>query len=140
MELLTSPKSQYLLEAGLDVLHAQSNEWLNEIAFWRDEAAFFYTLMVKKTLKYVPVNAKNSIEKIEKELISITGGELDELQKNVEQHEIFLSALLKSKRLNEESYREKHGQLAFEFHEFEKRFKSLKKEVFNLVEQINRNK
>ena len=65
MELLTSPKSTYLLEAGLDVLHEQSIEWLNEIAFWRDETAFFYSLVAKKTLEAVPVKAKSYIEKTE---------------------------------------------------------------------------
>lgn len=84
MELLTTPKTAYLLDAGLEVLHAQAIEWLSEIEFWRDESAFFYTLVVNKTLKFVPVNAKNSIEKIEKELVSITGGDLDDLQKEVE--------------------------------------------------------
>jgi hypothetical protein len=140
MEVLTSTKSQYLLEAGLEVLHSQSNEWLSEIAFWRDEAAFFYTLLAKKTLKYVPVNAKNSIDKIEKELVSITGGELDELQKDVERHEVFLGSLLEGKRLNEDTYREKHEQLTFRILEFERRFKSLKKQIFTLVEQIDKNK
>lgn len=138
MELLTSPKSTYLLEAGLEVLHEQSNEWLSEIAFWKDEAAFFYSLVVKKTLKSVPVNAKSNIESIEKELINITGGELDELQKEVELHEHFLSYLLESKHLNEDSYRNKHQQLILKFDQFEKRFKSLKREVFALVELINK--
>lgn len=139
MELLQSPKSMYLLDAGLEVLHAQSNEWLNEIAFWRDEAAFFYSLVVKKTLKSVPVNTKNNIEIIEKELISITGGDLDELQHAVEEHERFLTHLLESKLLKEEFYRSKHKELTVKFTQFEKRFKSLKKEVFALVELINKN-
>src|SRR5690606_18897976 len=110
-----------------------------EIAFWRDEAAFFYALVVKKTLKQVPVKAKESIEKIEQELINITGGELDEIQVEVEQHERFLSILLDSKRRNETTYREKHRQLMQKIRQFETRFKSLKKEVFGLAEQIQEN-
>ena len=50
MKLLTTPKTAYLLEAGLEVFHGQSNEWLNEIAFWKDESAFLFTLIVKKHL------------------------------------------------------------------------------------------
>ncbi len=139
MELLATPKTMYLLEAGLDVLHAQSIEWLNEIAFWKDESAFFYTLVVTKTLNYIPINAKNSIEKIENELISITGGDLDDLQKEVEHHEIFLNNLLKKKYLSEESFREIHEQLTFKFYQFERRLKDLKNEIFKLVKQINKN-
>lgn len=140
MKLLSTPKTAYLLEAGLEVLHAQSNEWLNEIAFWKDESAFLYSLIVKKTLKSVPVNSKNSIEKIEKDLISITSGELDQLQKEVEHHEVFLNDLLESTYLPEANYRKEHEKLMIKFQQFEKRFKGLKSEVFKLVEQINKSK
>jgi len=50
MELIESSKAAYLLDAGLGVLHEQSIEWLSEIDFWRDEAVFFYSLIVKKPL------------------------------------------------------------------------------------------
>ena len=97
MKLLTSPKSVYLLNAGIDVLHDQSTEWLNEIAFWRDETSFYYALVIEKTLMSVPIDSKYLIENIEKDLINITGGELDDLQKNVENHEALLSELLDRK-------------------------------------------
>ena len=42
MELLTSPKSMYLLDAGIEVLHEQSNEWLNEIAFGETKLLFLF--------------------------------------------------------------------------------------------------
>jgi hypothetical protein len=138
MELLESPKSTYLLEAGLEVLHEQSKEWLSEIAFWRDEAAFFYTLVVKKTLSWVPIQAKDKIQKIEKELVSISGGELDELEKTVEEHETFLGDLLEGKLDDEKTYRDKHKQMSSKFNDFEKRFKSLKKDVFALAELIDK--
>ncbi len=137
-KLLTTPKATYLLEAGLEVLHSQSNEWLNEIAFWRDESAFFYTLIVKKTLKFVPVDAKDSIKRVEEELVSITGGDLDKLQKEVEQHEVFLNDLLESTYLKEGNYRERHGELTRKFYQFEKRFKDLKNDIFKLVGQIDK--
>jgi hypothetical protein len=137
-KLLTTPKATYLLEAGLEVLHSQSNEWLNEIAFWRDESAFFYTLVVNKTLKFVPVNAQSSIKRIEEELIDITGGDLDKLQKEVEQHEVFLCDLLESTYLKEENYRKRHEELTLKFYQFEKRFKDLKNEIFKLVGQIDK--
>jgi hypothetical protein len=140
MELLTSPKTTYLLEAGIEVLHEQSNEWLSEIAFWRDEAAFLYSLVVIKTLKSVPVSAKANIETIEKELVSITGGELDKLQKTVESHELFLAELLENYNHKDEGYRQQHQQINTAIVQFEKRFKLLKKEVFKLAEQAAKDK
>lgn len=140
MKLLTSPKKEYLLEAGIEVLHEQSNEWMQEIAFWYDELSFLYSLVLKKTLKSVPVNAKDRIQLIENELIKLTGGELDRLKLTVELHEKFLSNLLEgNSNVSEKFYREKHHHLSMEFEQFEKRFKSLKKEVFSLVELIVRN-
>ncbi len=138
MELLKTPKTAYLLEAGLEILHQQSNEWLNEIAFWRDETAFFYSLFVKKTLSSVPIGEKNKVEKIESELIKITGEDLDALQSEVKEHEHYLSQLLLTNRLDERSYRDKHQQLTLKFMEFETRIKSLKKEIFTLVEKIDK--
>lgn len=136
--LLTTPKATYLLEAGLEVLHSQSNEWLSELAFWRDESAFFYTLLVNKTVKFVPINAKSSIKGIEEELIRITGNDLSNLQTEVEQHEVFLTDLLESTYLKEENYRKRHEELTLKFYQFEKRFKDLKREIFQLVGQIDK--
>lgn len=137
MKLLTSPKTTYLLDADIEILHEQSNEWLNEIAFWYDELSFLHSLVIKKTLKLVPVNAKNSIEKIENELIRLTGGELDRLKLTVETHEKLLGDILEKKgSTNEDTYREKHHQLINEFREFNDRLKLLKKDVFNLVKLI----
>ena len=138
--LTTSQKTTYLLEAGLEVLHAQSNEWLNEIEFWKDESVFFYQLIVNKTSAFVPVIAKDHIEKIENELIKITGGDLDDLKKEVVQHEVFLNDLLESKYLSEESYRKRHELLTFSILKFERRLKELKNEIFKLVKQIDRSK
>ena len=136
MKLLTSPKAQYLLFAGVEVLHEQSIEWLNEIAFWRDETAFLYSLLVNKTLRFVPITAKNNIERVEAELITLTGGELDDLQQAVELHEKVLNNVVSGKHTaDEQSYREQHYQLTLTFNKFETRFKFLKKEIFDLAKQ-----
>ncbi len=133
MNLIASPKSVLLLNAGLDVLHEQSNEWLSEIAFWRDETAFFYALVVEKTLTAVPIAARETIEEIENALVSLTGGELEELQKAVEQHENYLGYLLETNPDHDGNYREKHKLLEMKFKELERRFRKLKSEIFDLV-------
>ena len=137
MELLTSTKSDYLLNGSIETLHQQSNEWINEIQFWRDELAFFYALTVKKTLKGVPEKMKAIAEESEKEMIKLTGGELDNLLEKVLRHENSLSLVLDNKYEDEQSYREKHKHLAAKISEFEQRFKLLKKEVFKLIAYID---
>lgn len=137
MKLLTSPKKTYLLDARIEILHEQSDEWLKEIAFWYDELSFLYSLVIKKTLKSVPIDSKNSILKIEDELIKLTGGELDQLKLTVELHEKFLSGLLERNNITDvQIYKDKHHQLMMYFEQLEQRIKSVKKEVFKLVESI----
>ena len=43
-----NPKTEYLLGAGLDVLHFESREWLDTIDFWKDEIRFFNDLLKHK--------------------------------------------------------------------------------------------
>lgn len=139
MKILTSPKSVHLLNAGIEVLHSQSNEWLSEIAFWRDEVAFYYSLIIEKAMISVPIDAKEELKEIEKELVKITSGELNDIQNSVNQHEKLLSDLLENNSEDEEDYREKHRLLEMKFSEMERRFKTLKKEIFELV-KLSKNK
>ncbi|MCK5441193.1 MAG: hypothetical protein KAJ23_04820, partial [Maribacter sp.] len=44
----SNPKAELLLGAGLDVLHQESREWQETIAFWKDETKFFANLLRKK--------------------------------------------------------------------------------------------
>lgn len=127
----------YLLEAGLEVLHQQSNEWRSEVAFWKDELSFFYKLIAKNKNNKMPSGSKSAIEKTEGELSKIISGELDELQKEVDLHEYFLSQMLGTRKADQRDYRENHKELTIKFTGFEKRFKSLKMEIFKLVESIN---
>lgn len=136
MELLTSPKATYLLEAGLEILHEQSNEWLNDISFWKEEIAFFYAIIIKKTHVSVPLDAKDSLQQIEEELGLISGGELEKLQKEVEEHEKSLYMFLKKKTGTERAYRETHKKLAHEFEDFEKKFREIKRNIFSLIKVL----
>ncbi|MGP8215047.1 MAG: hypothetical protein ACLQQ4_05745 [Bacteroidia bacterium] len=133
MITLNSASSKYLLDLGLETLHEQSMEWVSDIAFWRDEVAFLYALEVKKTMRAVPVHAKDKLEHIENELIKLAGGDLDSLYDEVKAHEQFLNNLLESKREDEESYREKHVEIVQKVEAFNKRFKALKREIFDIV-------
>lgn len=133
MNIETSPKSIYLLNAAVDVLHVQSNEWISEIAFWRDEAAFFYALVVEKTQNSVPLGARELLEDLEKKLVSLTGGELEALDSAVKKHENLLAHLIETQSGHEEEYRDKHTVLAMKFSELERNFKTIKKEIFELM-------
>jgi hypothetical protein len=46
-----NPKTELLLGAGLNVLHQESHEWQETLAFWKDEIRFFANLLNKKDIK-----------------------------------------------------------------------------------------
>lgn len=138
MELLTSPKKIYLLEAGLEILHEQSIDWMNEIAFWRDETAFLYSLLVTKTLKSDPADTNDQLKKTENQLIDITGDELNELEKKVKEHEKILSYLVQCQDNEQGNYRETHQNLMQLMDSFHARIKELKKDIFKIVENLKK--
>ncbi|HWY37219.1 MAG TPA: hypothetical protein VNY73_01575 [Bacteroidia bacterium] len=134
MKLLTNPKTTYLLEASLEVLHAESLEWLSEISYWRDELAFFYTLLVKKTNHALFDRLKNELLHIQEELILLSGHEFEKLELDIKQHEAYLSDLIKADSgEKEQTYRAKHKAILVRVHAFSKRVRKLKLEVFEIV-------
>jgi nitroreductase len=62
---------------------------------------------------------------------------LDNLRKQVEKHEKILNVLLDSKRTDEEKFREQHHELETKISDLENRFKSLKKDIFKMIENID---
>jgi hypothetical protein len=48
---ILNPKKRLLLESSLNVLHFETQEWLETIAFWKDETKFFINLLNKKLIQ-----------------------------------------------------------------------------------------
>lgn len=132
MQLLSNPKTDYLLEASLESLHAESLEWLKEIDFWRDEMAFFYKLLRKsQSSKAYPTT---ELAAVEMELVSLTSDKVDKIRKEVLRHERELSAVIRSiSSGEEESYRDAHRKLLMEIYEIHVQIRSFKSDVFAFV-------
>ncbi len=135
MELLTYPHSEYLLEASIDTLHAESIEWLNEIEFWGDEIGFFYKLLHRqKTKNRFP---SEEMADAEMALIKLNTDKLDKLRLGVISHERLLSSFMKSNSMPEEQvYRETHVKLLSDMHDFEKEIRVFKRNIFLLAEKL----
>jgi hypothetical protein len=132
---LESPKETWLLQAPIEVLHRESTEWLEEIEFMKDEAAFFYGLIIRRLkTPYDPLNAEE-LKSIENHLIFISTNMLAMLHDSVVKHERFLSKIVEQERQDEQSYRQRHNTLAKKLHEFEQEFRDLKQKIFNVVEK-----
>lgn len=134
MELLSYPKTDYLLDATLESLHAESVEWLNELAFWGDEMSFFYRLLHHKRFsKSFPTS---EIAEIEKALVKLNVEELDKMKTDVASHERLLSSVYKSATLSDDrGYREAHRKLLRDMHALQEDIRKFKKSVFSFVEK-----
>jgi len=132
--LILNPKEQFLLGAGLDVLHFESREWLNTIAFWKDEVNFFENLLKRKesSKKSNPDFEKmlNNLDKIHVDLF-------EDLEDSIRQHEQLLSKIeRKEQGLSDYDYREQHKRIKNRITVFKTDFKSFKNIVFDYVKPL----
>nr|WP_321227946.1 hypothetical protein [uncultured Psychroserpens sp.] len=130
----SNPKMQYLLGAGLDVLHFESREWLDTIDFWKDEIRFFKDLLKKKE-----ASEKNNseYESMLKNLNKIHTDLFNDLRESIVEHEQLLSKIeLGEKGLSDNDYREKHRHLLSRMNTFTNDFKSFKRIVFDYAKGL----
>ena len=131
---ISNPKEQFLLGAGLNVLHFESKEWISSIAFWKDEVKFFDNLLKLKESSKL----KNpDFEKMLKNLDKIHLDLFEDLEESILKHEQLLSRIERAEKgLSDYDYREKHSKLKKRINVFETNFKAFKKIVFDYIKQL----
>ena len=131
---IPNPKTELLLGAGLDVLHFESEEWLSNIAFYKDETKFFADLLEERKTKDA---AQSAYTKILENFDSVHAELFDYLTDDILQHERLLSRLEKGEKgLADADYREKHRQLKKKMEIFTSDFREFKKMVFGYVKKL----
>lgn len=127
----SNPKTDYLLGAGLDVLHQESKEWQDTVALWKDETKFFANLLHKKESKASEYGKMlQNLDKIHQNLY-------DYLADDIIEHERLLSRLEKGEKgLSDGDYREKHRALKKRMDLFTQDFKELKKMIFGYAKKL----
>ena len=126
-----NPKKALLLGAGLDVLHHESMEWLDTIAFWKDETRFFNDLLTKKETKV------SAYGKMLQNLDRIHENLFDYLADDIMDHERLLSRLQKAEKgISDGDYREKHFGLKARMNLFTNDFREFKKMVFGYAKKL----
>ncbi|WP_213521968.1 hypothetical protein [Nonlabens sp.] len=132
--LKLNPKTQYLLSAALDVLHYENAEWLDTIAFWKDEIRFFENLLKKKE-----ASGKNQTDynKMLQNLDAIYKDLFQDLEDDVKQHEKLLSDIEQGHNgMSDAYYREQHLHLLSKIETFTTNFRIFKKIIFNYVKSL----
>lgn len=127
-------KEQLLLGAGLNVLHFESQEWLDTIDFWKDEIRFFENLL--KKIEFTEDN-KQDFSNMLKSLDKIHVDLFEDIEDDILEHEHLLSRLVKGEKgLADADYRIKHRSLTERMDTFTSDFKTFKKIVFDFVKDL----
>lgn len=129
-----NPKTKLLLGAGLDVLHFESQEWLEAIAFWKDEVRFFEDLLKKKETKNKDQQDYSrmlkALDKIHKDLF-------DDMEDTIMKHERLLSKIEDGVQgLSDAVYRDEHLKIKERMDTFTKDFRAFKNIVFDFAKNL----
>ena len=121
----------FLLGVGLDILHRESTEWLDTLAFWKDETRFFADLLRKKDSREMEYGKMlNNLDKIHENLF-------DYLADDIISHEKLLARLEKGEKgIADVDYRDRHKNLKKRMQLFMRDFREFKKMVFGYVKKL----
>ena len=114
-------------------LHQESQEWLSELAFWRDEVAFFYHLFQSHAEEFSTDKPTAKETETKKQLLHFSSNTIDQLKMEVDAHEQFLAKLMRQASAEDHLYRMRHEVLEKKFKETENAFRVLKQAIFKMV-------
>lgn len=136
MEFLTTPKSAYLLQGSLDVLHFESREWQEEISFIQDEAYFLRKLLRKYQEKYLSEMQSKNLTLLEERLKTLTAN-AEQMNMFIQKHEQYLANIIQDKTYSsDKTYRQKHRTAKAQTESLFQEFKTLKKNIYHLIEDF----
>ena len=134
MEFRTRPKSNYMLEAEWQELHALTIHWQSDVTFFGDELRFIDLLIDKYFTTLVD---KNHIA-ITKDVTA----KLSDIKKTYESLHQKVSIHLQhfencvANPFASDAFRNEHATLEDELVSFVKNFRDIKRSVFQLTEQV----
>ena len=129
--IIKNPKTEPLLGASLEMLHRESRDWKDTIAFWKDETQFFASLLAKKQAGNSEYgNVLRNMDKVHETLFEY-------LSEDIAEHEKKLAELMEGeKRLSDNEFRENHWKLRNRMEVFTKDFNDFKRMVFGYAKKF----
>ena len=137
MKTLLKPSNNFKLDESLDDLHAQSMEWLSDIAFWKDENAFLVDLLEMHKSRALSSNHHyQQLVNFRKNLIDFESRILEDLNLIVLEHEHKLSVIMENEYSDIVDYRTKHKMISEKVKGVYKSMKELKRNLFSFVKAL----
>lgn len=121
-------------------LHNDSTLWISEIHFISDEIRFLEHLLSSKYIDCLSAGLYKKIEEfVDKLSEQKKVGETLKIVIN-EQEIILLDLIEKNSVTSNKNYLENHKKLEFEMNYYMKKYRRLKKQIFEIVEKVMKNK
>lgn len=133
-------KDWYGREKSIEELHDDTRNWTSEIDFITDEIRFLEHLLSYNYINCKEAGLSEQIEKIIKKIVAekIVGNTAKEV---IQEQEKILSNLIKTNSVTtNKNYLDTHQKLDAEIHFYMKKYKDIKKEIFNIIETILKKK
>ncbi|MUU79694.1 hypothetical protein [Winogradskyella endarachnes] len=135
----TQTQSNYTEWISAEQMHQDSKEWLSELLFIKDEHLFYEDLIKTFTMQLIePEHFVDNKEIID--TLNRSQKQNNLLIEAIKVHENDLQILLDgiNQTEQEKAYRKSHKGLILELIEFEKFYKILKKQVFDIFSAIKK--
>ncbi len=137
MDFRIRPKSDYLHHASWQQLYALTKHWQSDLQFYANEVDFFRHLAGNKLLWLEKDQNIEAIRTIGNRLMRAAAN-ITKLNDQCRTHLQHLAEFDNHPNTTgAESFRAEHSMLEDQFTEFVKTFRDLKKEIFELVEQVS---
>ncbi len=133
-------KNWYNKEKNVEELHNDSKLWVSEINLIADEMRFLDHLLSSKYIDCLDAGLFKKIESFVKQISDEkkAGKALKELIKT---HENILGDLIESNSVeSNKNYLQTHKNINKEIQTYTKKYKNIKKEIFNIVENVMKQK
>lgn len=127
-------------QKSISKLHDKSKNWSSELAFINDEIKFLNHLLSAQYIDYLFAGLSKRIEIFTKKMeIEKQSGVT--LQHLINEHELLLTDLIEHNNLIANiNYIDEHKKLEKEILIYLKKYKNLKKQIFEVVEKVMRKK
>lgn len=136
MDFRIRPKSDYLHHASWQQLYALTKHWQSDLQFYADEVVFFRNLAGNKLIWLEKDQNIEAIRIIGNRLTK-AASTIAKLDGQFQKHLQHLGEFTKHPNTQgAETFRLEHSTLEDQFTEFVKSIRDLKKEIFDLVEEV----
>ena len=133
-------KQWYGRQKSVEELHSDCKFWLSEIDFIKDEINFLEHLFGLNYIDFLEAGFEEKVEKLIKK-IKEEKNAVNKMYPLIQDHNNILADLMESKSAeNNPTYLESHLKLEKLMDLYFEKFKSIKKEIFKVVEEITKRK